>query len=155
MTALQVWPAEVTPDYTFQIEVANLTNPDAPIYVAIEDPTLLPNQWNTIGVTNNIVSPGTDLLVVLNSINSAADVVWDHPWVYEGISNAIGPIAGEWNKRQQEDLIRINDVDADAIDQSVDLAAVITGTQFTITDQADPTALSRYYVNNSVDQGTR
>lgn len=131
--SLRVWPAAVGGNYVFTVTL--ITDGLA---TTIDNPLLLADQWNILGFSNQIITSGTVVLVTLNAVNAAANTVWEHPWVFSGTDNLTAPVVGNWNRNQQDTVLRINDVDDGSVDQSVDLAAIIVDTIITIRNAATP-----------------
>jgi hypothetical protein len=154
LRSLEVWVPEVTASTSYKFTLlVKLPNTDDPVGSIFEPTVLLADAWNILGVGNEPYPEGTVFTVIIDSINSSANTTWEHIWDYAGIQNAAGPANGLWNRRQQQDVIRINTEDSSAVDQTADLAAVLPGSVIRTFQTNNPGNFWEYYVTDFTNQG--
>jgi len=105
--------------------------------------------WLTATIDRVWLVPSDDITIWLTMENIASTTTFNHPWDYIGESNQDNnPGNGNIETRGQQNTVRINVIDDDAVDQTSDLSQVITGTILRIANESD---LTRYYEYEVID----
>ena len=153
VTQIRVWAPTVGPTIKYTILLINNTNPSEPVTTTLRDPLLVTGDWTVLAAGSGVVSPGADIFVLLLCENSSGTTSFNHDWRFEGTSNAGAPAVNEWNRRNQNDTVRINDIDLGSVDQSADLATIIP--QSVLNFEVDPLNFLTYLVDSAaIDNGT-
>jgi len=155
MSEFRVWLPNVSPDAHYQVVIIDLITGLFEISTVFDGDILPVPGWLAVNVDPQFISEGDDFVIGLATANSAADTLYNHPWVYEGTSQTATPAAGNWNRDNQHLIVRISKTDDDATDRSAELAAVIPGSIIRPTSEADLGAFWEYEtVGAGIDQGT-
>jgi hypothetical protein len=154
LQAVRVWVPEISATTNYRLVIIDVTNINAPIYTTIEEPVLNLNDWTILFSTIELVGPGRSLIIYLDAVNSGADTQVTGGWRYDGESNTGAPGTSGWNRRTQNDIIRINKTDLDSVDRSAELLGIIANSEIQIVETAIPDKFRTYMTNSPpVDQG--
>lgn len=124
ITRIRVWAPTLGVNISYSVVIIDNTDPADPQTIVISDPVLVTNDWTTLNVNSQVAGPGSDIIFFIAAENSSATTSWNHVWVFGGIENVASPITGTWNRRNQNNIIRINDIDDGSVDQTADLASI-------------------------------
>ena len=155
LTQIRCWVPEVTGNTNYRIIMADITNPDFPVYTSIPEPILREDEWIVVRAGTDLLGVGTRLLIYLDSLNSSGSTDFNDGWYYQGTNNTdISPGATSWNVNQQQTLLRIEKQSLGA-DYTIQLAGVDAGTSIQMVSAVTPVNY-RYYLATgpSVDRGT-
>lgn len=152
--AIEIWAPELTVDTNYRVLLINNTDPANPIVTQIEEPVLLENAWTTVTIGRHVAAAGEVYGVILDALNSGSSTDWQHEWTYAGTSNAGAPAAGEWNRRTQQDVVRIHYQDAPGGDRQAELGTIIAGSTLRCSNTANVNQFWEYVVNAVTDTGT-
>ena len=145
--SLSVWVPELSESTNYRIIIANITDPDNPSITTLEEPVLNLNDWTVLGIGNTPFTAGSVMLVILDALNSGGDTIYTGGWTRTTDQNATEPTAGNWNKRTQDDVLRINHIDADSVNRQTELEGFIPGTSIQFVSTDDPNQSVAYYVD--------
>lgn len=154
---IRVWIPNTAAAVRYRVVMIDNTNPDFPVSTVanLDNATLTANQWNIIGFGEKLVPVGSDIIVYLDSLNSGGDTLVTGGWAYAGTDNALGPAAQSWNRRTQQDIIRIDKTDLDSTDRTTELLSMIVGTNIQMVQTDNNLAYYTYQVTTPpVDLGT-
>lgn len=153
VTQVRVWAPIVGPTIKYTILIINNTNPSEPVTTIVRDPVLVTGDWTVLAAGSGVVAEGSDIFGLLVAENSSGTTTWNHVWDFSGNENTVGPLDGFWNKRTQNDTIRIADLDTGLTDRTADLSAVIP--QTVIRCEVNPLNFMTFLVNAAaIDNGT-
>lgn len=151
---LRVWAPELTADTNYRIIISDVTDPANPVAEIIEGTVLNENAWTIVALSQSIVNVGTKLLVYLDALNSGGDTQVTGGWRYDGEQNTLPPNDEGWNRRTQNDIVRIDKTDLNSTDRSAELLGIIVDSNIQFVETATPTNLRLYRVTSPpVDQG--
>ena len=142
---LQVEVPDISPnvDYRFY---ASVQRPGQDVRSMVFDhPVLVADSWVLLGVDDSPHPTGTVFTVVSQALNSTENTTWEHNWGYSGTSTTATPAAGDWNRRSQQDLVRVS-FEAEDGDQQLDLNAVTPGSLIRFSNAANVGQYWEYYV---------
>jgi len=142
---LKVWPSEVSANYRYNVILIETTDPVTPFIRVIPLPTLFADQWNIVILTEQVVQAGDEYIIYIEAYNSTSSVIWQYLWAFSGDDNNNPPVSGFWNKNTQNNILRINKDDGDAINHNLELQ-VIVNTIFTITSLGNPDSYYEFRV---------
>ena len=151
---IQVWAPSLSASTNYRILVVDNTDPTEPVLTPIEEPVLTEGGWTTVSLGSRALPAGTVLLVILDALDSGTGTDWQHEWTFEGPSNAGSPVAGEWNNRTQQDLVRIHYTDGGGDDRFAELNTIIPGSTIRASNVANINQFWEYTVNTVTDTGT-
>lgn len=107
------------------------------IVLAKIDITPTATGWTSFAPGEHLVPTDSVISVILEcSNNSDATTFGIEPWAYGGAQNNQQPLAGFWNKRSLQDILRINFTDDDGDDQLTLLRSVQVGDYLAVKQQA-------------------
>ena len=151
---VRVWAPTLTPDTHYRVVLIDNTVPDFPATSIIDNPVLTQGDWHNVAVGERLIVPGSDIIVYLDALNSGSDTVVTGGWLYGGTSNAGAPAAQSWNRRTQQDTIRIDKTDLDSVDRSSELMSMVVGTNIQMVQTSNNLASYTYQVTTApVDMG--
>jgi hypothetical protein len=154
VTELSVLVPTLTDTTNYIIVVADITNPENPVTEISKDPILEENVFTVVKYSSALITAGTKLLIYIDALNSGDSTVFQHEWTSNGTSNAGAPLTGGWNRRTQQDIIRIDKTDNTGADRTAELASVIVGSSITTRSTADFDRFWEYLINGITDAGT-
>ena len=144
---LRVWVPTLNETTNYQIVITK--DPyGAPQTSVITSPVLNQNSWSIISLGNTIALAGDQYLVFVDALDSGTSTTWQYPWTYSGTSGTQPPGTGNWNRNNSESTLRIDKLDGDGVDHTLELQ-VIPNTTFTITQLNDPNRFVVYTVTGS------
>jgi hypothetical protein len=149
VSALRLWVSELSPTTNYRVIVTDITDPNRPFNIVQEEPVLVAGEWTVVRLGQAIVTEDTVWLVKLDSLNSGASSVVAGGWRNDGVSNNSAPGAQGWNRRNQNDLIRIDKLDLDGTDRSSELLGMGPNTTVQFAQTDDP----NYSITFRVDSG--
>ena len=150
----QVWVPDVDPAIDYQLVIVDITDPAAPVSEIFPLPALTANAWTTVAVRQSVITAGANLIVSLSSSNSSSVTQNSSQWTAGGEDIGAAPATGQWNYRAQQDELRINYTDGNAVDQTALLNSIIPGSTIKCSQANDPNNYFLYNVIGSVDMGT-
>lgn len=143
--ALEVEVPDTSPDIDYRF-YASVQRPGQDVRSMVFDhPVLVADSWVLLGVDDSPHPNGTVFTVVSQALNSAENTTWEHNWDYSGTSNAGTPAAGDWNRRSQQDVVRVS-FEAEDGDQQLNLSAVTPGSLIRFSNAANAGQYWEYYV---------
>jgi hypothetical protein len=148
--AIQVWAPELLESTNYRIILADVTDPNEIDVVTIEEPVLNEDAWTSISIGNVPYPPGAKIMVILDALNSGGNTFVTGGWTRSADENTAEPAAGFWNRRIQNDQVRINFTDLDSVDRQTELETIIAGSDISFTS----TVNSAYSVTYHVDSVT-
>jgi hypothetical protein len=151
--SIRAWIPNVSADATYRVIIYEPTQDRWEFGQVFQGDALASPGWLTVSAPSNAFTSGEAPVFVLESYNSAADTVFNHPWLYAGTAQTGDPGAGNWNRDNQQTVIRVDYVDDDAVDQSADLGTVIPGSTIRCEEEGTPANFWLYTVNTVTDQG--
>ena len=146
---VEVWVPFVSENTNTRIIIGDITDPDVPELTVIEEPVLNVDAWTSIAVGNRPYSTGSRLLVVIDSLNSGSSSPVSGGWTRGPDQNTAAPAAQQWNRRTQDDTIRINHQDADSVDRQTELEGIIAGSTIQFVNTNNTAQSVTYYVNTT------
>lgn len=149
---LRVWVPEVSNSTSYRFII--IRNPNTnPVTAVIDGSSLNASEWTVLGLSNELVLAGEEVLIYIDALNTGASTTWQYPWIYAGSGNNLNPDAGEWSKNNPNSTLRINKEDGDGVDHTLELD-VIPNTTFTITQLDNPNKYISFITNAAaVDNG--
>jgi len=132
-----VYPAFVGGNYTNTIHIADVTDVNDIRYTSIVNPPLTAQEWNVVSIGNTVVKAGTKLIVWLEAVSSISTTDFTDVWEFGGNSNNGAPPSQGWNKRSQNNLLRVEYISTVG-DYETEIKALIQGSMITITEQGAP-----------------
>ena len=155
VTAIRVWIPNISADAYYRIIAVDNNTGVIDFGEAFSGDRFTSIGWKEITLKAFFLGPGDDQSFLLLSENHATTTVTTEPWAYIGSSNQeIDPGTGNISVRGDQSIVRVSDIDNNAVDQSVLLASAISGTDLTIEDAIDSTKYYKYDVISSVDNTT-
>ena len=146
ITEVRVWLPNVTTDAHYRLVVLDLITGNVKAGSPFLGNVLVTAGWYPANLPSEFVEGGDDVVVILESYNSAATTDFNHPWLYTGSSQAADPGTGNINHNQQHTLLRISNTDGDAVDRTAELQSVVPGTIIRVEEEGDPLAFFEYSV---------
>lgn len=126
---------------SYQMLIVNVTDGTHKL-----DTLLMPaNEWLT-PIVHYELTVGKTFQAFLIASDTSASTTWQHNWNWLAKSNSVTPDSGEANTNQPSTLLRVNELDDTATDQSVDLDKVLPNTIIRVSNNADLTQYSEYLV---------
>ena len=151
ITQLSVWVSELSESTNYRIIISDITIPEYPEIITIEEPVLTLDGWTTLSVGANPTNIGSKIVIILDSLNSGSDSTVTGGWTRGTDQNATGPIVAQWNRRTQDDVIRIHHTDADSSDRETELEGIIAGSDIQFVSTDDPNQSVSYHVNATTE----
>lgn len=153
--SLRVWVPELSATTHYRFVVIFETAGGQQSVSFIEEPVLNANSWTYLGLSSNIVLAGSKLTLIIDSLNSGSDTNISGGWTNDGTSNTEAPATGSWNKRTQDNIVRIHKTDLDTTDRSTELEGVIIDSIISFVQTDNSNRSLRYRVNGlPIDNGT-
>ena len=144
---VRVWLPDVTTDAHYRVIVTDLITGGIKVGSPFLGSVLVAPGWYPVNLPSEFIIGGDDVAVVLESYNSSATTDFNHPWLYTGGTQAIGdPGTGNINHDNQQNLLRISNIDEDAVDRTAELQSVVPGTIIRVEEEGDPLAFFEYSV---------
>ena len=136
ITEIVVNVPKVSPTTHYRVGV--IVNPfsSTPLSKEIYDPVIQENIWTKVLVTNFDVKSGDQVLVYLETTESAATTEVINNYTYLNPGGA-APLAGEIIRSSDASIIRISTTDNDAADNSIFLADITSNDSISITQLDD------------------
>ena len=115
----------------------------------VPEPQLLANQWVTVARSDALVTPGTTIGLVLDALNSGSTtLVGPYDWGRGANANDGNPVSGDWNRRNQNDVVRIHKLDDGGVNRGQDgdgsLEGIIAGSIIEFINKVDATQSVSY-----------
>lgn len=152
--SVRVWVPTVTATTNYRFIIQLELPGGAIIRTVIEEPVLNENGWTYLGQAATLVAPGTIVTVLMDSLEGSSTTDFNGDWVYAGNSNTEGPISGQWNNRNQDDVIRLHKFGELGTDHSTQLEAVIVNTVITVIQASEVLKRIKYRVDQVPIDGT-
>jgi hypothetical protein len=153
ITQVRAWLPDVTANAYYRVIVYDV-NKDSFEFGQQFQGTILPSPgWLEVTAPGGLITDQDRFIVLLESYNSAATTDFNHPWVYTGTSQQGDPGLGNWNRDNQQTILRIDYEDDDGTDRQTELGTVVPGTLIRCEDEADSTVYWRYRVDDETDVG--
>lgn len=146
-TQLKVWAPTLSASTNYRILIIDATNVDAPEVTVIEEPVLLEDAWTTIALGATPYSTGAVLLVILDALNSGSESQVIGGWTRGTNQNTTEPAAQTWNRRNQDDVVRIDFTDLDSVGRQTELEGIIPGSTIQFVSTVNPNASATYHVD--------
>ena len=131
ISAWRVWIPAISANINYHVVIRDITDPANPfdrINTAISP--LAGAAWHTVNLAGVIFGAGTVIEFTLLASDDTATTDFTGNWIYNrGTANDI-PGAGEIFFKSNDNLLRIHEIDNNAVDQSTDLDTVVVGTVF-------------------------
>ena len=132
-----VFPAFVGANYTNNVHIADITDPNNIIYETLQNLTLTAQTWNVVKAGNYIFKTDSRLLVWLETINSSSTTDFSDGWTFGGNSNNDAPPPNGWNKRNQNNIVRF-EYQSLGGDYETQIKNLIAGSTITISENGAP-----------------
>jgi hypothetical protein len=150
---LRVWVPDVSANAHYRVIVYDVNTGQTTAGPPFLGTVLLNPGWYPVLIQGSFLRGGENVGIVVESYNSAATTDFNFPWVYTGTSQTnADPGSGNWNRDNQHTVIRLNNTDADAGDQSANLALVTPGTIIRAQVEGDPTNYWEYSVVTATNE---
>ena len=153
VSAIRVWIPDNTSNAHYQVIIIDLNTGLFTVSSVFDGDILAVPGWLSLPIDPVFIGDNDDIVIALISANSAADTLFDHPWVYTGTSQAGGPGLGNTNRTNQQDVIRIDKIDDDGADQSAQLASVLPDSTIRVAEEANLSDFFEYIVIANTDLG--
>ena len=150
---IRVWPANVNANTVNTLVSVNITNPLTPIYTRQQLSGLIQDQWNVVAVGIKILTPNNDYLIYLETIDSGSSTIVTGGWTYAGEEKKDAPITQTWNRRKQNDIIRINKTDLNSTNRASELLSVTPGSIIDTVQTSDANNNASYSVDSILVDG--
>lgn len=145
---------EVTPTTSYSLIYRNITDPNSIKTNLISNLPLSALTKNKLPVNSIGVIAGSKYQFIMDSLDTSSTSSIQGTWIYDGTSNASGPPNQSWNKRQTNDVVRLNKFDFVSQDRTADLLSVIPNTIITFSQISDSSAKEEYRVLDApIDDG--
>lgn len=152
---LRVQISNTSPTTDYRVVVIDNTDPQNPVVEIINNPDLTENGWAVVAASNYLVVSGTELIIYVDALDSGASSGFTGGWLNGGTSNSGAPAAESFNRRTQNNIVRIDKTDLDTVDRSTELAGVIAGSTLRFVETLTPSNFLEYETTGpAVDQGT-
>ena len=149
MQGVRVWAPTLTADTHYRVVMTDNTDPNFPQVTIIDNPVLTQGNWHIVGVGEKLIPTGSDIIIYLDALNSGSDTTVTGGWAYSGTSNAGAPGAQSWNRRTQQDTVRIDKTDLDSTDRTTELLSMVVGTNIQMVQTNNNLAYYTYQVTTA------
>jgi hypothetical protein len=152
ITQIRAWLPDVTASAHYRVIVYDILTGEIQAGQPFLGTVLVSPGWYPVLIDGAFLRGGENVGFVLESYNSSATTDFNFPQVYTGTSqNAVDPGTGNWNRDNQQTVIRLSETDADGGDVTALLASVTPGTVIKAQVEGDPTAFWEYSVLDVAD----
>jgi hypothetical protein len=152
---LRVRVPTLTSDTNYRVRIVNITDPANPQTTTYEEPVLREGDWATVTLGNSLILEGQVFWIFLDSLNSGADTQFSGGWTRGGNSQSGNPATSEWNRDNQNNILRIDKTDLDTNGRATELLSVTPNSTIRIVQDSDPTSFSEYIVTSQpTDNGS-
>lgn len=155
ITEIRVWPKNGGAGVTNKLITLDITDPNTPIYNEYLLTNLTPDEWQIVEAGNRLIPAGSTFIVALQTLNSSSNTTITGNWRYDGTSDNGTPDSQGWNKRNQNNIIRIDKTDLGSLDRSAELLAVTPQSTIEVIQTNSVGNNATYVVTTAPsDQGT-
>lgn len=142
------------PDDAASIEyrVATITETQSKVVTL---PALTPGEWSTVLLGHTASGIGTKFTIQLYALNSSGSTNITGEWTCGGTSNNSDPADQSWNRRSQNNVLRIDKQDTTGTDRTADLMLIDSGATIKLEQNSNVNQYLTYYITgNATDEGT-
>ena len=152
---VELYVPELTSTTHYRAVLINITDPNNAIAEVIQDPLLVEDDWAAVSLRNSIVKVGAKFRLYIDALNSGSDTVVGGDWGYSGTENTAAPATQSWNRRGQDDVLRIDKTDLDSANRTTDLMSIQAGSTIQFTQVGDSRYADIFHVvSDPSDLGT-
>lgn len=145
ITKVRVWVPNISADAHYRLLSEDLLTEKVTLGTEFDGDALDAPGWFEHIVNPEFVVPGDDLHIYFQMSNSAANQEYNHPWLYQGVSNQdVDPGVGNTTRRGDHTRLLISSTDDDAVNRDAELGNVIVGSTISITAEANASRFSKY-----------
>lgn len=131
ISAWRVWIPAVGATINYHVLIRNITDPVSPVFILDEDINpITPAAWFTVNLAGVIAAAGTVIEFTLLASDQTATNDFTGSWAYDRGTANIFPASGQIYFKSNDNILRIAEIDNDAVDHITDLDTVVAGTIF-------------------------